>query len=82
LQRQRALSRLSVTSKERIVRFSYGVALPKRDFTLLAETCLEGRLKPAPYTTRRIGQQDIHAGMDCLRIVLDLSAVTLAQMSA
>ena len=70
------------TSQKRIVRSSYGGARPQRDFPLLAQACLEGRLQLAPYITSRIGLQDINEGMDRLRGGLDIRAVILRQLSA
>ena len=81
-QREVALRWGSLMGEKRIVRSSYGGARPQRDFPLLAQACLEGRLQLAPYITSRIGLQDINEGMDRLRGGLDIRAVILRQLSA
>ena len=80
-QRQVALRWGSLMGEKRIVRSSYGGARPQRDFPLLAQACLEGRLQLAPYITSRIGLQDVNAGIDRLRRGLDIRAVMLRQLA-
>ena len=71
----------SLMGEKRIVRSSYGGARPQRDFPMLAQACLEGRLILAPYITSRIGLQDVNAGIDRLRSGLDIRAVMLRHLS-
>jgi len=81
-QRQVALRWGSVMGEKRIIRSSYGGARPQRDFPMLAQACLEGRLQLAPYVTSRLGLQDVNEGIDRLRRGLDIRAVMLRQLSA
>jgi S-(hydroxymethyl)glutathione dehydrogenase/alcohol dehydrogenase len=53
--------------EKRIVRSSYGGARPKRDFPMLADMYLDGRLKLDPYITRRIALEDINDGFAALK---------------
>ena len=52
----------SLMGEKRIVRSSYGDALPKRDFPWLVEQYLEGRLMLDELITARIGLDDINEG--------------------
>ena len=81
-QSQVALRWGSLMGEKRIVRSSYGGARPQRDFPLLAQACLEGRLLLEPYITSRIGLQDVNAGIARLRSGLDIRAVMLRQLGA
>jgi S-(hydroxymethyl)glutathione dehydrogenase/alcohol dehydrogenase len=52
--------------EKRIVRSSYGDALPRRDFPWLAREYLEGRLKLDELITRRIPLEQINDGFASL----------------
>ena len=56
----------SLMGEKRIVRSSYGDALPRRDFPWLAEQYLEGRLKLDELITARIALDDINDGFAML----------------
>ncbi len=56
----------SLMGEKRIVRSSYGDALPKRDFPWLVELYLEGRLKLDELITARIRLDAINDGFDAL----------------
>jgi S-(hydroxymethyl)glutathione dehydrogenase/alcohol dehydrogenase len=56
----------SLMGEKRIVRSSYGDALPQRDFPWLVEQYLEGRLKLDELITARIALADINAGIAAL----------------
>jgi S-(hydroxymethyl)glutathione dehydrogenase/alcohol dehydrogenase len=57
----------SLMGEKRLRRSSYGGARPKRDFPLLAQAYLDGRLKLDELITARIGLDDINRGLDQLR---------------
>src|SRR6201998_1378126 len=57
----------SLMGEKRIRRSSYCAARPARDFPLLAQAYLDGRLKLDELITGRIGLDDIHRGFDDLR---------------
>ena len=57
----------SLMGEKRIVRSSYGGARPARDFPLLAEMYLDGRLKLDPYISRRISLDQINDGFAALK---------------
>src|SRR4029079_3134064 len=52
----------SLMGEKRIVRSSYGDALPKRDFPWIVEQYLEGRLLLDELSTRRIRLDEINDG--------------------
>ena len=54
-------------SEKRIRRSSYGGARPARDFPLLAQAYLDGRLKLDELISGRIILDDINRGFDDLR---------------
>ena len=56
----------SLMGEKRIVRSSYGDALPKRDFPWIVEQYLEGRLKLDELITSRIALDDINEGFAML----------------
>ena len=56
----------SLMGEKRIVRSSYGDALPKRDFPWLVEQYLEGRLMLDELITARIGLDEINDGFAML----------------
>ena len=56
----------SLMGEKRIVRSSYGDALPKRDFPWLVEQYLEGRLNLDDLITDRIPLERINEGFDAL----------------
>jgi S-(hydroxymethyl)glutathione dehydrogenase/alcohol dehydrogenase len=53
--------------EKRLRRSSYGGARPRRDFPMLAQAYLDGRLKLDELITRRITLDDINDGFDQLR---------------
>jgi S-(hydroxymethyl)glutathione dehydrogenase / alcohol dehydrogenase len=57
----------SLMGEKRIRRSSYGGARPARDFPLLAQAYLDGRLKLDELITGRISLDDINRGFDDLR---------------
>jgi S-(hydroxymethyl)glutathione dehydrogenase/alcohol dehydrogenase len=57
----------ALMQEKRIRRSSYGEARPARDFPLLAQAYLDGRLKLDELITGRIGFDDINRGFDDLR---------------
>jgi len=57
----------SLLGEKRIVRSSYGGAVPSRDFPWLAQLYLEGRLKLDELITRRIRLDDINEGFEDMR---------------
>jgi S-(hydroxymethyl)glutathione dehydrogenase / alcohol dehydrogenase len=56
----------SLMGEKRIVRSSYGEALPRRDFPWIAREYLEGRVKLDELITRRIKLEQINEGFDAL----------------
>jgi len=52
--------------EKRIVRSSYGGAVPRRDFPWIAREYLEGRVKLDPLITRRIALHEINDGFAAL----------------
>ena len=56
----------SLMGEKRIVRSSYGDALPKRDFPWIVEQYLEGRIKLDELITARIALDDINDGFAML----------------
>jgi S-(hydroxymethyl)glutathione dehydrogenase / alcohol dehydrogenase len=56
----------SLMGEKRIVRSSYGDALPKRDFPWLVDLYLDGKLKLDELITARIPLEDINDGFDAL----------------
>jgi S-(hydroxymethyl)glutathione dehydrogenase/alcohol dehydrogenase len=52
----------SLMGEKRIVRSSYGDAIPRRDFPWIANEYLEGRIKLDELITRRIALEDINDG--------------------
>jgi S-(hydroxymethyl)glutathione dehydrogenase / alcohol dehydrogenase len=56
----------TLMGEKRIVRSSYGGALPRRDFPWLANEYLEGRIKLDELITRRIGLAEINDGFAAL----------------
>lgn len=57
----------SLMGEKRIRRSSYGGARPHRDFPLLAQACLDGKLLLDPLITARIGLDEINSGFEALR---------------
>ena len=57
----------SLMGEKRLRRSSYGGARPRRDFPLLAQAYLDGRLKLDELITGRIAFEDINQGFDHLR---------------
>jgi S-(hydroxymethyl)glutathione dehydrogenase/alcohol dehydrogenase len=57
----------SLMGEKRLRRSSYGGARPRRDFPMLAQAYLDGRLKLDELITRRIMLDDINDGFDQLR---------------
>ena len=57
----------ALMGEKRIRRSSYGGARPARDFPLLAQAYLDGRLKLDELITRRIGLEEIDDGFAALR---------------
>ena len=57
----------SLMGEKRIRRSSYGGARPARDFPLLAEACLDGRLKLDDLISRHIALDEINQGFAALR---------------
>ena len=57
----------SLMREKRIVRSSYGGADPARDFPMLAQAYLDGRLKLDEMITARIGLDDINEGFAALK---------------
>jgi S-(hydroxymethyl)glutathione dehydrogenase/alcohol dehydrogenase len=57
----------SLMGEKRIVRSSYGGARPARDFPLLAQMYLDGRLQLDPYISRRIPLDQINDGFAALK---------------
>ena len=53
--------------EKRIRRVSYGNARPQRDFPLLAQAYLDGKLDLDALISRRIKLEDINAGFDALK---------------
>ena len=68
----------SLMGEKRIVRSSYGEALPERDFPWLVEQYLEGRLLLDELITRRITLAEINDGFadlargDGIRTVVEM----------
>ena len=56
-----------VDGREASAALSYGGARPRRDFALLAQAYLDGRLKLDELTTGRLALDDINQGFDWLR---------------
>jgi S-(hydroxymethyl)glutathione dehydrogenase/alcohol dehydrogenase len=56
----------SLMGEKRIVRSSYGDAVPRRDFPWIANEYLAGRLQLDELITRRIALEEINAGFDDL----------------
>jgi S-(hydroxymethyl)glutathione dehydrogenase / alcohol dehydrogenase len=57
----------SLMQEKRIRRSSYGGARPARDFPLLAEAYLDGKLRLDPLITQRIGLEQINDGFAALK---------------
>ncbi|MGH7041092.1 MAG: zinc-binding dehydrogenase, partial [Acetobacteraceae bacterium] len=57
----------SLMQEKRITRSSYGGARPARDFSLLAEAALDGRLDLAAMISSRIGLDEIDQGFAALK---------------
>jgi S-(hydroxymethyl)glutathione dehydrogenase/alcohol dehydrogenase len=57
----------SLMQEKRIRRSSYGGARPARDFPLLAEAYLEGKLRLDPMITQRIALEQINEGFAALK---------------
>lgn len=57
----------SLMGEKRIRRSSYGGARPARDFPLLAQACLDGRLMLEELITRRIALDEINEGFAALQ---------------
>lgn len=57
----------SLMGEKRLRRSSYGGARPRRDFPLLANAYLDGRLKLDELITSRIALESINEGFDALR---------------
>jgi S-(hydroxymethyl)glutathione dehydrogenase/alcohol dehydrogenase len=57
----------SLMGEKRLRRSSYGGARPRRDFPMLAQAYLDGRLKLDELITSRIGLDSINDGFDQLR---------------
>ena len=56
----------TLMGEKRIVRSSYGGAVPRRDFPWIAREYLEGRVKLDPLITRRIALHEINDGFAAL----------------
>jgi len=56
----------SLMGEKRIVRSSYGDAMPRRDFPWIAREYMAGRVKLDELITRRIGLGEINEGFDAL----------------
>jgi S-(hydroxymethyl)glutathione dehydrogenase/alcohol dehydrogenase len=57
----------SLMQEKRIRRSSYGGARPLRDFPMLAQAALDGRLKLDQLITARISLEQVNEGFDALR---------------
>ena len=57
----------SMMGERRMVRSSYGGARPRRDFPLLADLYLEGKLKLDELITNRLALADINRGFAGMR---------------
>lgn len=57
----------ALMGEKRIVRTSYGGARPRRDFPLLAELYLEGRIRLDELVTHRMRLDEINEGFDAMR---------------
>ena len=57
----------SLMQEKRIRRSSYGGARPARDFRLLSEAYLEGKLQVDPMITRRLSVGEINEGFAALK---------------
>lgn len=57
----------SLMGERRIVRSSYGGARPHRDFPMMAQAYLDGRLELDPLISGRVALDDINEGFDRLR---------------
>jgi S-(hydroxymethyl)glutathione dehydrogenase/alcohol dehydrogenase len=67
----------SLMGEKRIVRSSYGGARPARDFPLLAQAYLDGKLQLDPYVTRHIALDEINDGFDDLRAGRGIRSVVM-----
>jgi S-(hydroxymethyl)glutathione dehydrogenase / alcohol dehydrogenase len=65
----------ALMGEKRIVRSSYGGAIPARDFPLLAQAYLDGTLKLDEYVTSRITLDGVNEGMQRLAVGADVRAV-------
>jgi S-(hydroxymethyl)glutathione dehydrogenase/alcohol dehydrogenase len=65
----------SLMGEKRIVRASYGGANPIRDFPMLANAYLDGRLKLDEYITSRVRLEDVNEGLDRLNRGLEIRSV-------
>ena len=61
--------------EKKITRASYGGAVPARDFPLLVEAYLDGKLRLDEYITSRIGLTNVNEGLDRLSRGLDIRSV-------
>lgn len=67
LDRELSLRWGALMGEKRIVRSSYGGARPRRDFPVLAELYLEGRLRLDELITHRLGLDEINEGFAAMR---------------
>ncbi|MGX9424518.1 MULTISPECIES: Zn-dependent alcohol dehydrogenase [Bradyrhizobium] len=67
----------SLMQEKRIRRSSYGGARPPRDFPMLAQAALDGRLKLDQLITARISLEDVNAGFEALRRGAAIRSVVL-----
>ena len=65
----------SLMGEKKITRASYGGAVPARDFPLLVEAYLDGKLRLDEYITSRIGLANVNEGLDRLSRGLDIRSV-------
>jgi len=65
----------SLMGEKNIVRASYGGAVPARDFPLLVDAYLAGKLRLDEYITSRIRLADVNDGLDRLHRGLEIRSV-------
>jgi S-(hydroxymethyl)glutathione dehydrogenase/alcohol dehydrogenase len=65
----------SLMGEKKIVRSSYGGATPQRDFPMLVNAYLDGRLLLDEYVTRRIKLADVNDGLARLKRGLEIRSV-------
>ena len=65
----------TLMGEKRIVRASYGGAVPERDFPMLVDAYFKGTLLLDEYITDRIKLADINMGLDRLARGIDIRSV-------